>query len=48
MKLKVPLVEHYDCKKIIKYKDEVFDMPSEYMMINYEDDDGICFTVKHF
>jgi hypothetical protein len=48
MKLKSPLYEHYDCKKINKYKEEKFEEKDEYIIVSYEtDDEGICFDVKH-
>jgi hypothetical protein len=49
MKLKAPLNEFYDCKKINKYKEEIFEEKDKYITISYETVDvGICFDVKHF
>jgi len=49
MKLKAPLNEFYDCKKINKYKEENFGENDKYITISYEAvDEGICFDVKHF
>ena len=48
MKLKAPLDKHYDCKKINKYKEEIFDENDKYSIISYEEvDQGICFDVKY-
>ena len=49
MKLKSPLNNNYDCKKINKYKEEHFEENDKYITISYETvDEGICFDVKHF
>jgi len=49
MKLKAPLNEHYDCKKINKYKEVDFEENDKYITISYESvDQGICFDVKYF
>ena len=49
MKLKSPLNNNYDCKKINKYKEENFEEKDKYLTISYETaDEGICFEVKHF
>ena len=48
MKLKAPLNEYYDCKKINKYKELNFEENDKYITISYENvDEGICFDVKH-
>ena len=47
MKLKAPLDKNYDCKKIIKYKEEIFKEEDKYIMVYYDTDDGICFDVKY-
>ena len=48
MKLKSPLDKHYNCNRINKYKEEIFEEKDEYIIISYEtDDEGICFDVKH-
>jgi hypothetical protein len=48
MKLKTPLNNYYDCKNIIKYKEEIFEQTDNYIIIKYEDDNGICFDVNQF
>jgi len=49
MKLKSPVNKYYDCKKINKYKEEIFEKEDKYITISYEDvDKGICFDVKYF
>jgi hypothetical protein len=49
MKLKAPLNKHYDCKRINKYKEVIFEENDKYITISYESvDKGICFDVKHF
>uniref|UniRef100_A0A6C0F553 Uncharacterized protein n=1 Tax=viral metagenome TaxID=1070528 RepID=A0A6C0F553_9ZZZZ len=47
MKLKAPFEKYYDCKKIIKYKEESFSESDDYIIISYEDDDdgSICLDV---
>jgi hypothetical protein len=48
MKLKAPMYNHYDCKRINKYKEEIFDEKDKYITVSYENvDEGICFDVKH-
>lgn len=48
MKLKAPLNKYYDCKKINKYKEEIFDSDDKYIMVVESNvDQGICFDVKH-
>jgi hypothetical protein len=51
MKLKAPLNEYYDCKRINKYKEANFEENEKYITISYEagtEDDGICFDVKYY
>jgi len=46
MKLQFPFSQHYDCKKIIIYKEEYFDEKDEYITVSYTDEDsGICLDV---
>ena len=49
MKLKSPVNQYYDCKKINNYKEDSFEENDKYITISYETvDQGICFDVKHF
>ncbi len=49
MKLKAPLNKYYDCKRINKYKEVIFEENDKYITISYDTvDKGICFDVKHF
>ncbi len=45
MKLKAPLNENYNCKKINKYKEETFEENDKYIIVSYETEEGICFDV---
>jgi hypothetical protein len=45
MKLKSPLPEHYDCKKITKYIDEPFEENEEYMIVTYSEEEEEGFIV---
>lgn len=49
MKLKAPFDKYYDCKKIIKYKEESFVESDDYIIISYEDEDdgSICLDVTY-
>jgi len=48
MKLKAPLNKYYDCKRIIKYKENNFKEIDKYIIISYETvDEGILFDVKN-
>lgn len=48
MKLKAPLNKYYDCKRIIKYKEDNFEEIDKYIIISYETvDEGILFDVKN-
>ena len=47
IKLKLPLDKHYNCKKIIKYKEETFDPNNKYIIIKYDVDNGSYFDVIH-
>jgi len=48
IKLKTPLNNYYDCKRINTYKEEYFEEKDKYIIISYEtEDEGICFDVKH-
>ena len=49
MKLKAPLNKYYDCKRIKKYKEEIFEENDKYIMIYSkmdEQDEGIYFDIK--
>jgi len=49
MKLKAPLNKYYDCKRINKYKEEIFEENDKYIMIYSkmdEQDEGIYFDIK--
>ena len=47
MKLKAPLNIHYDCKRINKYKEEIFEENDKYIIINSKpDDEGIWFDIE--
>jgi hypothetical protein len=49
MKLKSPLDKHYDCKKINKYEEEIFEENTKYIMVSSKmegQDEGIYFHVK--
>ena len=47
MKLKAPLNKYYDCKNIIKYKEEIFEENDKYIIINSKpDDEGIWFDIE--
>jgi hypothetical protein len=45
MKLKAPLAQYYDCKKINKYKETHFEEGEKSIIISYETDAGVCFDV---
>ena len=45
MKLKAPLNENYNCKKINKYKEEIFEENDKYIIVSYKTEEGICFDV---
>jgi hypothetical protein len=50
MKLKAPLNKHYDCKRINKYKEAIFEENDKYIMISSKtecEDEGIYFDIKH-
>jgi hypothetical protein len=50
MKLKAPLNKYYDCKRINKYKEEIFEENDKYILISSKtegEDEGIYFVVKH-
>jgi len=48
MKLKAPLELYYDCKRINKYKEDIFLEKDEFIIVSYEAvDEGICFDVNH-
>ena len=48
MKLKTPLNNHYECKKINKYNEENFEENEESIVVSYdESDEGVCFDVNH-
>lgn len=49
MKLKSPLNNNYDCKRISKYKEENFEENDKYIMISSKNDgqdEGIYFDIK--
>uniref|UniRef100_A0A6C0KNK8 Uncharacterized protein n=1 Tax=viral metagenome TaxID=1070528 RepID=A0A6C0KNK8_9ZZZZ len=46
MKLKAPLNQYYDCKRIIKYKEANFEENDKYLMISYKTDECNCFDIK--
>ena len=46
MKLKAPLNKYYDCKNIIKYKEENFEENDEYIIVSYENENSNFFDVK--
>jgi hypothetical protein len=48
MKLKAPLNKYYDCKNIIKYKEEIFEENDEYIIVSYENEDINLFDVKRY
>jgi hypothetical protein len=47
MKLKAPLNKYYDCKNIIKYKEEIFKENDEYIIVSYESDEINLFDIKY-
>ena len=47
MKLKMPLNNYYDCKKINKYKEVNFQENDKYITINYKTESSMCFDVKY-
>lgn len=47
MKLKAPLNKYYDCKNIIKYKEESFKENNEYIIVSYENEDINLFDIKY-
>jgi hypothetical protein len=46
MKLKAPLSKYYDCKKINKYKEDIFAENDEYIIISNHED-RFCFDIKY-
>jgi hypothetical protein len=49
MKLKAPLDNHYDCKKINKYKEVNFEENDKYIIVSYkieQVDEGIWFDIQ--
>jgi len=44
MKLRAPLANWYNCKRIIKYKDE-HAVGHSFMIVRYEDEDDMVFNV---
>jgi hypothetical protein len=50
MKLKAPLNKHYDCKRINKYKEEIFLEKDESIIVSSKpdgQDEGIYFDIKY-
>ena len=47
MKLKAPLNKYYDCKNIIKYKEQMFEENDESIIVSYEIQDRNFFDIKY-